>query len=139
MKGTVRHACLCRGPAELLVSLLMQPLCFAPTPAVRTRSSVSCESALLIDLATVPEMSFAGLLRTSVSMLESPRGDYCTADSLASSSTNLAFGSRAECSTHSVHTAVTDLVTLCAVGLLPCHVEVALAAYATQTPMLRCM
>lgn len=41
MTDTVHHACLCKDLAELLPSLLMGPLCFAPTPAARLRGSVS--------------------------------------------------------------------------------------------------
>ena len=51
MTGTVRHACLCKDLAELLSSLPMGPLCFAPTPAARLRGCVSGKAGQLAFVA----------------------------------------------------------------------------------------
>ena len=57
MTGTVRHACLCRGPAELLASWLKAPLCFAPTPAARFERRVSHNCFLVICTVVLLVMS----------------------------------------------------------------------------------
>lgn len=48
MTDTVRRACLCKDLAGLLASLLMGPLCFAPTPAATLRGCVSGNAALCV-------------------------------------------------------------------------------------------
>ena len=57
MTGTVRHACLCRDPAELLASWLKAPLCFAPTPAARCKGRVSHNYFLVICTVVLLVMS----------------------------------------------------------------------------------